>query len=81
MDCFSLSSAHGLKAAVLCVSLVDPGCVKTLDAVTITQQKNRTCDHDESFMRERHSLRTNLARERGTGWFSHSQDPKRKFGI
>jgi hypothetical protein len=54
-------------------------CVKTLEAVASAQQKKRTCDPGESLMRERHSIRINLAPERSAGWFSHSQDPNRTY--
>ena len=62
---------HGLTDAN------DPGCVKTLETVVRMEEKNRTCDLGESLMRERHSFRINLAPERPTEWFSHSQDPSR----
>jgi len=58
---------------------IDPGCVKTLEAVVSAQQKKRTRGLGESFMRERHSIRINLAPERPADWFSHSQDPKQTF--
>jgi hypothetical protein len=57
----------------------DPGCVKTLEAVASAQQKNRIWDLGESFVRERHSVRINLAPERAAEWFSHSQDPERSW--
>src|SRR5947207_8030033 len=53
----------------------DPGCVKTLEAIVGAQQKNRSHSLDESFMRGRPSLCTNLVPERPIKWFSHSQDP------
>jgi hypothetical protein len=56
---------------------LDPGCVKTLEAVARMQQKNRACDLRDSFMRDRPSVRINVAPERPTKWSSHSQDPKR----
>src|SRR5438034_11516238 len=55
----------------------DPGCVKTLEAIVGAQQKNRSHGLDESFMRGRPSLCTNLVPERPIEWFSHSQDPSR----
>jgi hypothetical protein len=58
----------------------DPGCVKTLEPVITAQQKNRTCGFGDSLMRERHSVRINLAPERLAEWFSHNQDPFRKSG-
>jgi len=58
----------------------DPGCVKTLGAIVATQQKNRTGGRGESFMRERHAVRINLAPELPAEWFSHGQDPFRKSG-
>src|SRR5206468_8119348 len=56
---------------------IDPGCVKTLEAIVGAQQKNRSHSLDESFMRGRPSLCTNLVPERPIKWFSHSQDPNR----
>jgi len=32
---------------------IDPGCVKTLEAIAVAQERKRTLIHDESFMRER----------------------------
>ena len=52
-------------------------CVKTLEAIVGAQQKNRSHSLDESFMRGRPSLCTNLVPERPIEWFSHSQDPER----
>jgi hypothetical protein len=49
--------------------------VKTLQPVVCAQQKNRTCGLGESFMRERHSARINLAPERLVDGFSHSLGP------
>jgi len=49
--------------------------VKTLEAIVGAQQKNRSHSLDESFMRGRPSLCTNLVPERPIEWFSHSQDP------
>src|SRR5436190_18650161 len=57
----------------------DPGCVKTLEAIVGAQQRNRSHSLDESFMRGRPSLCTNLVPERPIEWFSHSQDPKRSL--
>src|SRR5436305_15338628 len=59
------------------VAALDPGCVKTLEAIIGAQQKNRSHSLDESFMRGRPSLCTNLVPERPIEWFSHSQDPIR----
>jgi len=53
--------------------------VKTLEAIVGAQQKNRSHSLDESFMRGRPSLCTNLVPERPIEWFSHSQDPKRSL--
>ncbi len=54
------------------MSALGPGCVKTVGAVVRAQQKNQTCGLSESLVRERHSVRINLAPERPTEWFSHS---------
>src|SRR5436305_12139822 len=62
------------------VAALDPGCVKTLEAIVGAQQKNRSHSLDESFMRGRPSLCINLVPERPIEWFSHSQDPKGKGG-
>src|SRR5260370_37791256 len=45
-------------------SLIDPGCVKTREAVVSAQQEDRTCGLGESLMREQHSVRINLVPER-----------------
>jgi hypothetical protein len=71
----------GFYMLYLGFSAFDPGCVKTLEAVASTQQEKRTCDPGESFMRERHSVRINLAPERSAGGFSRSQDPKRTRSV
>src|SRR5260370_30567653 len=71
----------GLYMLYLGFSAFDPGCVKTLEAVASTQQEKRTCDPGESFMRERHSVRINLAPERSAAGLSRSQDPKRKRSV
>jgi hypothetical protein len=53
--------------------------MKTPEAVVSAQQKKRSCGAGESFMRERHSGRINLAPERPAEPFSHSQDPELKL--
>jgi hypothetical protein len=35
----------------LVMSAIDPGCVKTLEAVIGTRQENRSCGLGDSFMR------------------------------
>jgi len=78
---FQCLDAIGVKADIArawraCRSeAIDPGCVKTLEAIVGAQQKNRSHSLDESFMRGRPSLCTNLVPERPIKWFSHSQDP------
>jgi choline dehydrogenase-like flavoprotein len=44
-------------------SVTDLGCVKTLEAVVRAQLRNQTSSLGESFMRERHPFRINLAPE------------------
>jgi hypothetical protein len=63
---------------VLAVSFTgfDPAYVKTLKAVVNAQQKNRTCGLGESFMRDQHFARINVAPEQPARGFSRSQDPK-----
>jgi hypothetical protein len=56
-------------------SVHDPGCVKTLEPVSGAQQKIRARGGAESFMRERHSVRIDVAPKQPAEWFSHSQDP------
>jgi hypothetical protein len=51
--------------------------VKTLKAVVNAKQENQTRSLGGSFMRKRHLSRVNLAPERPTRQFSHSQDPYR----
>ena len=78
---FQCLDAIGVKADIARASracrseAIDPGCVKTLEAIVGAQQKNRSHSLDESFMRGRPSLCTNLVPERPIKWFSHSQDP------
>src|SRR5213080_4604164 len=82
---FQCLDAIGVKADIARASracrseAIDPGCVKTLEAIVGAQQKNRSHSLDESFMRGRPSLCTNLVPERPIEWFSHSQDPKQTF--
>jgi len=57
-------------------SAYDPGCVKTRTTVIEAQQKSLAYRLGESFMRERHSRRINLAPEYLAECFSRSQDPK-----
>jgi hypothetical protein len=47
----------------------DPGCVKTQNAVVGAQHKNRTRGLGEVLIRQRHSVRINLASERSAEWF------------
>ena len=59
----------------------DPGCVKTLAAVILAQQKQPNCGLEEPFMRDRDVERINLASQPPEEWFSHSQDPFRTDGL
>jgi hypothetical protein len=69
-------AARCIKALYVCTGMPVgtglPGRVKTMEAIVSAQQKNRTYGLGESFMRERHSVRINLAPERPAEWFSHS---------
>jgi len=59
----SYRKRSGLSPDVGVTTEPDPGCVKTLETVITAQQKNRTCGFGDSLMRERHSVRINLAPE------------------
>jgi hypothetical protein len=72
---FRFSQVSRPVADVLNSSAHDPGCVKTREAIIGAQHKNQTCYLGKVFIRERHSVRINLAPERPAEWFSHSQDP------
>jgi hypothetical protein len=50
--------------------------MKTLQAVVGSQQRNQARGDGESFIRERASLRINLALERPAGWFLTQPTPK-----
>src|SRR5438094_6885746 len=78
---FPFRGKSGRAADITAMTESDPGCVKTLEAIVGAQQKNRSHSLDESFMRGRPSLCTNLVPERPIEWFSHSQDPKRTLML